>query len=490
MSATQQDLSRENLASALTAWADVVACATPLSLTLGASLGWLGVLWREGHDHLPLTVVHDLGQVLLQGREFRFASSRGLGRWSGPERALRLAYEDRFVGRWVLDRTVLEAHITVAGIPAEQRDAAVTHAIALALSRPLQPLGELHRGNAAHLRAIAAHMVQSIEDDPGSRRDKLGADWHTWALECLSAALEALPRAQLFRPEDIWELSHFTTVSSDSARLALRTINNLTARVGGVSSSALSRLKKNAREVPVEAEESESYPAGGFDAIATRGSFENLVRSEVSYVGEGTVDTRGVDLFDLRFAESELLFYTRDESPLLDARREVTVVIDRPAQQRHKHLELETQTLVLSGVLGLVLQSDLVTAFGPMGARCKFVWLAARDEDLTVADEELGLFSTLLESEIAHRRAEIAVLRSWQEITEGLCVVLSPLAHSARVNATAWVRVDGVSWTYGEEIFSLTDAPTALRALCDHLLVAITRGARGRKNFSGRAPKQ
>ena len=67
------------------------------------------------------------------------------------------------------------------------------------------------------------------------------------------------------------------------------------------------------------------YPTGGFSSIATTGTMENLVISELIYM-EDPADkdaAGGVDLFDLRYAEGELLYYTRDESQFVRDHRAV-----------------------------------------------------------------------------------------------------------------------------------------------------------------------
>ena len=152
----------------------------------------------------------------------------------------------------------------------------------------------------------------------------------------------------------------------------------------------------------------------------------------------------------MRFAENELLFYTRDESPLLDARRDLTVVLHRPASQRHKHPSLEAQTLVLTEALALTLQGDLLRVFGPSGSRCAIVWLAERPGDLDAAEEERALLSLPLAAEVAHRRVALQVARSWEEVPLAGRVVCSPLAEDDAVPRAAWVRVDEARWALGE----------------------------------------
>jgi hypothetical protein len=167
-------------------------------------------------------------------------------------------------------------------MPAARRDAAVAHAVGLALAVPLLGADDIARANPAHLRAWLAEVPAVAADDPETIHDKVSDEWRAWSDAQHAACVRALPPGRLFRPEDLWEIAHLPELPSESARLALRTILGLTARVGPVSPSVALTLRHRAREVPIEAEEADQYPAGGFDAISTRGTFENLVRSEVA----------------------------------------------------------------------------------------------------------------------------------------------------------------------------------------------------------------
>jgi hypothetical protein len=225
------DLTRDELAAALTAWSQLCAHAEPLAETLPASLGWLRARWEAGDDHLPLHLVHDLGHLLLRGRDFRFASTRALARWPDDERALRLAYEDRVVGRWALDRSVTEAHVVIAGLAPSLRDAAVAHAIGLALAGPLRAVARV-RGNPAHLRALAAARAPATTEDPAAAPDP---GWRAWALAQLADSLAAVPAGRLLGAEDLWEIAHLPALPSESARLALRELLGVVEGIGPVS---------------------------------------------------------------------------------------------------------------------------------------------------------------------------------------------------------------------------------------------------------------
>lgn len=479
------DLTREELTHALPAWCYLTAFGEALSEALPASLGWLRARWDAGDDHLPLGLVHDLGHLLLRGRDFRFASSRDLARWPEAERALRLAYEDRVLGRWALDPTLVEAHVVIAGLGAAHRDAAVAHAVGLALARPLRGCEAVVFGNPAHLRALTPELLASLPARFEDWSARLDAEWSAWALEQLTELTPQLPAGRLFAAEDLWEIAHLPQLPSESARLALREVNGLAGRIGAVPAAVALSIRQTAREVPVDAEESDHYPAGGFDAISTRGSFENLVRSEVAYVGEGKSAPDAPDLFDIRYAEGELLYYTRDESPLLDARRDLTVVIDRPAEQRYKQPALAAQTLVLVESLALALQSDLLRVFGPAGSRVRLVWRCETAEDRAVADEERALLSLPLAAELAHRRVELTRVDAWSDVPDAGRVIFSPRASASDLFYVAWVRVGDAAWQALDALWELSEGAAVMRALADALLVAVAR----RKVRRARKPK-
>ncbi len=462
-------LSKDELLPVLGTWLFLRGHGEPAEDSLRPSLLWLRRQWELGNDHLPLDLVHDLGWLLLHGRDFRFASDQKMEAWSAEERAFRLAYEDRLLGRWALDPSLREAHIALAGLGDALRDEAVAHAVGLALSRPLRDLELNALGNAAHLKDLEKVEEALQTQQPPDPR------WQEWALTLRAAQIEALIARRLFQEEDIWEIAHLDRLPSESARLGLRELHTAAGRIGRVPPSCAMHVQRKAREVPVDSEEADQYPAGGFDAISTQGRFENLVRSEIAYVGQA--DTDGVDLFDVRFAQNELLYYTRDESPMLDARVDLTFVIDRPFELRHKHPQLQAQTLVLVTALVLRLQADMVDVLGPAGSLCNLEWLALRKDDEEVAQEERALVELTLASELAHHRAQLAVRPRWREVSARGRIIFSPNPEVQEHKAKAWVRVGDADWqlrTQHEEGTRFdVRAAEGLRDLGDRLLRAI-----------------
>ena len=464
------DLTRSEVVPALLAWSYFTGCGEVLADSLPTALGWLRARWDAGDEHLPLNLVHDLGNLLLRGRDFCFASARDQAVWPAAERALRLQYEDRVLGRWAMDRSVMDAHVAIAGMSPMHRDTAVAHAVGLALSRALRDVEGLALGNPAHLRALGSMALGRIPARHEGWAEVLAPGWIEWAMEQLGEVVAGLAVERLFKPEDLWEIAHLPDLPSESARLALREVNGIVAGVGNVSPAVASRLRHKASEVPLDAEASDHYPAGGFDAVSTRGVFENMVRSEVTYVGEGVTTPGGVDLFDVRFAENELLYYTRDESPLLDQRRELTVVIDRPGEQRAKLPGLPAQTLVMVEALALVLQGDLLRVFSPSGSRTIIAWRCVTGADREAAAEERALLAIPLATEIAHRRVELVLANAWDDVPAGRRVVFSPGAADTKALAVRWVRVGDSDWRSNDERWDVRNL-AGLRALADHVLV-------------------
>lgn len=465
-------LSREELLPALRAWAYVSGHGGPLGESLPVALGWLRALWEEGYDALPLDLVHDLGTLLVEGRAFAFASSRDLADWPEDERAERLAYEDRVLGRWVLDPSVGEAHVAIAALSGEWRPRAVAHAVGLALGTASRR-AELDAGNPAILRSSWREALAQCEAWPSRHaaweEPPVDAGWIAWALAIRAAIVGRLKDGDLFSPEDLWELAHLADLPNESSRLALRELHAATAAIGGVSPAVAMAVRRRAQEVEVDENDANHYPAGGFDALSTRGRFENLVRSEVAYVDAGREELGSIDLFDVRFAQGELVFYTRDESPLFDQRRRVTVVIERPLDQRHKHPELDAQTLVLVDAATLRLQADMMQVFGPSGAELHLRWRTSGKADREAADEEARLMAMTLADELAHRRVTLEAVGEWHEVPQRGLVVFAAHQEDPRAGARAWVRVGEPRWLLGEESFAVGE-PGGLRALLDAIL--------------------
>lgn len=478
-------LGKDDLMPALRAWVYVTGYGGPLSESLPHALTWLRGLWEQGQDALPLDLVHDLGMLLADGRAFPFASSRDLAAWPDDERVARLDYEDRVLGRWILDTSVADAHVAISGLGDDLRPRAIAHAIGLALGTAAQSADTVS-GNPAILRSSQQACLAMARGWPARYgawdTPPVDAAWRDWALEQRAAIINNLHSTRLFSQQDLWELAHLADLPSESTRLALREIHAVAAEIGAVPPSVAMRVKRRAQEVAVDDDDASHYPMGGFDALSTQGRFENLVRTEVAYVHEGSAELGGIDLFDVRYAQGELLFYTRDESPLYDQHRRINLIIDSPAEQRHKHPELTAQTLVLVDAAALRVQSDMLQIFGPNGAEVHLRWRIVTPADLDAAAEEQRLMSLIMADDIAHHRASIDTINNFSEASSRGLVVLAAHNPDPRVAPGAqWIRVGDRSWHLTtnttppgrpDESFDIAE-PGSLRALLDALLTRL-----------------
>ena len=172
--------------------------------------------------------------------------------------------------------------------------------------------------------------------------------------EAIGARITALAQRGpvLFTPGDVHLLRHLPALVTRGQRLAVR-------QVLEAAESFARELPNQVRSRPrpgplaTQLQDEDLYPTGGFSSLSRRGSFENLVPSELVYLEDGG----GPDLFDVRYVENELLFYHRDESVHLRRRRRIHVVLDASlTDTRVKDPELPYQRgVLLWGMLTAVL---------------------------------------------------------------------------------------------------------------------------------------
>ncbi len=368
-----------------------------------------------------------------------------------PER-LRLAlrgYEDQLLARLAAEGRMLAVQDAVARLPAELRGGAAAQLMGAVLTR----LG--WRGGAAVSPALARRVFQrSSEEVLATSRAVLlgGGD----LVETLAESYEGLARAArgasaLLGDADVFLLENLTVLQTPGQRLA-------TAQAVECAEALERELPRRLKPsvvptgpVPTEVSDEASYPIGGFASLSNSGSLENLVTSELAYMDDGDAE---IDLFDVRYVESELLYYTRDESVFVRRRRVVTLALSPSLiRARFKDPGARWQRLVL--VLGWLL-ATLRKLTGWLneteGLLFRVVFLADETGESPLASEQQ--LCTLL-------------LREWieRDIVElgqapGLDAVLARAAEDARA-----ARVDVVLISAQEEALPERDARVGLNVL-------------------------
>ncbi|MEN0066358.1 MAG: hypothetical protein AAGA48_29750 [Myxococcota bacterium] len=286
----------------------------------------------------PLGLVADIAAMLED-------PSPTLSRASMPFMDLR-KYDDRIVGPLLMHRLRTSLADAYAGLPDSWRGAAVA-ALAERLCDDLDP--QAPWWEAAGLRKWLGQPTDEVWEH-GLRALATEA-----ARSALGDRLQAMIASGTARwtPADVHLVRNLPAMATRAQRVAVRQVLEAAATLD-------QRLPRSVRprvrtgQIASGLEEDDAYPTGGFSALTNSGSPENLVTSELVYMDDGD----GIDLFDVRFAEGELLYYTRDESIYTRERRRIGIGLAADCiSARVKDVELPFQRLVLAlGVLHAVVE--------------------------------------------------------------------------------------------------------------------------------------
>jgi vWA domain found in the FtsH ternary systems len=200
------------------------------------------------------------------------------------------------------------------------------------------------------------------------------------------------------------------------------------------------RLPRKARKegsTATHLEDESVYPVGGFSSMSTAGSIENLVTSELIYMNPPGQENDGVDLFDMRYVEGELLYYTRDEAIFVRRRRQIIFAIDAHlVRARVKDPGLPWQRIVLVLAVLVTVTKKLVELLGTEDLDIRVVFIPENGK-IPLADEQA--LTDLLFGEWKDRGIASIAEASWSEIvtmtTEATRRALVEVVHLKILNA-------------------------------------------------------
>jgi hypothetical protein len=237
--------------------------------------------------------------------------------------ALR-GYEDHLLARLVSDRRWLHLEEAWLAAPVSARPAAA----GLLVERLIRRLNVPQHGrlSQAAVRRVASRVPHEVAEDGANvlaSDDALAARLH----EQLTLAARAARRERaLLSDAEVFLLENVATLEGLAARVAMA---HLAEAAQAVEEQLPARMKPPAHrsgDAPTSLEEESALPVGGWSSLTTSGSPESLVTSELIYMEEEGAERP--DLFDVRFVESELLYYARDESVALRRHRTLCLVLD------------------------------------------------------------------------------------------------------------------------------------------------------------------
>lgn len=398
---------REEVGQWLTAGLCLVRAGAAAPATLEAASPWLLAALGELPALPPVGVIADLGRLVTGGANELSAVTAGAASAvpaADPRlRAAVRAYEDQLLGRLGADPRLEAVADAIARLDTRSRPAAVALLVGYVLERlgatssagvsvsPATARKVIRRPSAELLREGFAGLRQ-----PGRITDRIAEQYE----ELVRAARGA--RA-LLGDREIFALENLDVLGSFTRRVAVDQILSAAEELERTLPRRLKRGPARRGNVQTQLADESVYPIGGFASMSNSGSLENLVTSELIYMDQA----QEVDLFDMRYVEGELLYYTRDESIHVRRRHVLTFVL--PAEltdARFKDPDLRWQRLVLAQGLILCAIRRLSDWLSDEGLLFRVVFLPGPGGAAPLAEEQ-ALTALLLREWIDRGMAEV-----------------------------------------------------------------------------------
>lgn len=373
---------------------------------------WILKTMAERLDLPPVGVIADLGSLLLGGTLDPLRTASAL---PDEDRALVSAmrrYEDAVLGRLAADSRLVTAGFAVARLPKPMHSDAVGLLVASVLHRIGYDAGfEVEPGVVRALTEKTpretAQRGFTVLRDRNDVRARL-TEGYSALVRCAQKTRDLLGDADLFALENL------TILGSLTQRLAIADVLRAEEVLALAIPRRLPRKARKEGSTATHLEDESVYPVGGFSSMSTSGSIENLVTSELIYMNPPGQESEGVDLFDMRYVEGELLYYTRDEAIFVRRRRQIVFAIDpQLVRSRVKDQGLPWQRIVLVLAVLVTVTKKLVELLGTEDLDIRVVFIPEKGK-IPLADEQA--LTDLLFGEWKDRGIASILEATWPEI--------------------------------------------------------------------------
>ncbi len=381
---------------------------------------WVQAALAERPHLPPVGVVADVGLVAT-GAPLSGAAPFDV---APPLRAALQAYEDHLLARLAADPRLDAIRDALASLsPAVRADA-----VALLATQLFDRLEVTHTAglSPAVARRLLSRKVRDLAD--AGRAALLSPALS----EKLAAAYDELARAArrtrtLLGEADVFALESFEALRGLSNRLAARQVLEAGEAFERVLPWRVKATSARGAHAVTRADDEAAWPSGGFAALSTAGSFENLVTSELAYMEDGP----DLDLFDVRYVEGELLYYARDESLRVRRRRSIHFVLAPSlVAARFKDPRLPWQRLVVVLAALFAVTRRLVAWLSDDALEIRFVFVG------DALEPERSLAEVLLRGWVSRGIVEVSSARAVED-------AIGQMAERARQAQTELVLVDG-----------------------------------------------
>lgn len=396
--------------------------AKPTAKTVKPALEWAMEIASAGHPLPPIGLVADVGHVAL-GVDFDHRSHEMIPVAGWPP-ALSRSYEDHILGKLYADWTFERASDALRRYNPADRRRGLAYIINQIRERAGIP------GVLLPPAVIRTQLNSPPDEVLRAGWDILERDGPLPLLIEMYTALCAAGRriAELLDKADILALEQGTALADMGQYVAHRQILQATAKLLDQLPARPVKPLVGRKEVPTRIHDEDQYPVGGYSSIATRGSIESLLHSQLAYM-----EPQSPDLFDMKFVRDELFYYSRDENQFLRRRRAFVFVLfpDLSATRLGKDVELPYQRIVLIQSLIVALVDKLTNWLSHDAIR--FDILFVQEKGKNPLEEEAQLLRLLLREPI--ERGDGAIV----EVTNQAAVeaYLTHLARTAQVQTLA-----------------------------------------------------
>ncbi len=427
----------------------------PRSDRVRAVLQWALEIVSAGHDLPPIGFLADLGHVALgESANEPEASAPAIPSLTLPARWMTLlrTYEDHVLGKFYADWTFSRASDALRRYKGRDQ--------ARGLAFVFKQFAERSGFQGVRLSpGVLKSLLEAPPDEIHSQGwESLGRDelHETLAPQYEMLIAAARRTAEVLGPEDISQLERGTALRPEGEQLAERQV----LRAANVLEESLPRHRLRPRlrrgEVSTRILDEDTYPVGGFASLATRGSIESLLHSQLAYMEDG----QRPDLFDIKFLRDELLYYARDENQFLRRRRTFVFVLYPDLDQtRFKDPGLDYQRGVLLLALLYVIVRKLAEWLSADALSFRFQFIVEDGNDPLQA--ERALLASLLMEDIANGSVQLATVSEnriaelyadWarRSLCHALLVDVQARELKASDTAVHRLRIDGPRPAFGD----------------------------------------
>lgn len=375
-----------------------------------AVLGWALEITSSGQELPPIGFLADLGHLAF-GELSTFAT--GASTREAPSLLpinLLSTYEDHVLGKFYADWTFSRASDALRRYKGRDQ--------ARGLAFVFKQFAE--RSGLQGVQISPGVLKSALETPP---EQVLSQGWESLGRDGLQAALvpqyemliaAARRTAEVLGPEDVSQLERGTALKPEGEQLAERQVLRAAQLLEESLPRHRLRPRLHRRDVPTRILDEDTYPVGGFTSLATRGSIESLLHSQLAFMES---DQRP-DLFDIKFLRDELLYYARDENQFLRSRRTFVFVLYPDLDQtRFKDRGLDYQRGVLLLALLYTIVRKLEAWLGTDALAFRFVFVVEGEDDPLKAERDL--LASLLMEDIAN--GSVQLMTAAENKLAGLC---------------------------------------------------------------------